>query len=136
MPLLALRAAPGRHRAGDAMDVLDDGDTNLTVRTTRFPTHHTHGTGCTYATATTVPQPAGAGHTPGPLVFAGGPSLACGPSVRGRGRWRTAGARSGVRSMGARLIIGGSGAVQWQGENAKRLHAPHASNTTPPYRST
>lgn len=36
-----------------------DGDTNLTVRTTRFPTRHTHhGTGCTYAAATTTPQPA------------------------------------------------------------------------------
>ncbi|GIV90277.1 MAG: hypothetical protein KatS3mg055_2795 [Chloroflexus sp.] len=34
--------------------------------------------------------------------------------------------------MGARLIIGGSGAVQWQGENAKRLQAPHAPNPTPP----
>ncbi|MGB9754350.1 bifunctional hydroxymethylpyrimidine kinase/phosphomethylpyrimidine kinase [Roseiflexus castenholzii] len=83
--MLTLRAAPGHHRSGDAMDVLDDGDTNLTVRAAHFPTRHTHGTGCTYAAATTVPQPAGADHTPGPPVLAGSPSLARSPSAQGRG---------------------------------------------------
>ncbi|WP_157042576.1 bifunctional hydroxymethylpyrimidine kinase/phosphomethylpyrimidine kinase [Roseiflexus castenholzii] len=138
--------------------MLYDGDTNLTLRAARIPTRHTRGTGCTCAAAT-IALPARRLPVEQDLhrdrqSLPGGPSLTRGPSARGRVRWRTAGrdCRSSVRfeatlnsrrsNRAARLIIGGSDPVHrstggtWRGESAKRLQAPHAPNTTTPYRST
>jgi hydroxymethylpyrimidine/phosphomethylpyrimidine kinase len=41
----------GGHLAGDAVDLLTDGDTQLELRTDRIDVKHTHGTGCTLASA-------------------------------------------------------------------------------------
>jgi hydroxymethylpyrimidine/phosphomethylpyrimidine kinase len=41
----------GHLSAGDAVDLLTDGDTVLELRADRLPTVHTHGTGCTLASA-------------------------------------------------------------------------------------
>jgi hydroxymethylpyrimidine/phosphomethylpyrimidine kinase len=41
----------GGHLAGDAIDLLTDGDTVLELRAERMDTRHTHGTGCTLASA-------------------------------------------------------------------------------------
>jgi hydroxymethylpyrimidine/phosphomethylpyrimidine kinase len=41
----------GHLAAGDAVDLLTDGDTVLELRAERQPTIHTHGTGCTLASA-------------------------------------------------------------------------------------
>ncbi|MEM8530132.1 MAG: bifunctional hydroxymethylpyrimidine kinase/phosphomethylpyrimidine kinase [Chloroflexota bacterium] len=44
----------GGHLAGDIVDVLYDGTSFHTLRSPRIPTRHTHGTGCTYASAITA----------------------------------------------------------------------------------
>jgi hydroxymethylpyrimidine/phosphomethylpyrimidine kinase len=41
----------GGHAAGDALDVLDDGQRFHHFSATRIPTKNTHGTGCTYSAA-------------------------------------------------------------------------------------
>ena len=41
----------GGHLEGDAVDLLTDGDTELELRSPRLPTRHSHGTGCTLASA-------------------------------------------------------------------------------------
>jgi hydroxymethylpyrimidine/phosphomethylpyrimidine kinase len=41
----------GGHLAGDAVDLLTDGDTVLELRAARLDNAHTHGTGCTLASA-------------------------------------------------------------------------------------
>jgi hydroxymethylpyrimidine/phosphomethylpyrimidine kinase len=41
----------GGHLAGDAVDLLTDGDTVLELRAPRLDNRHTHGTGCTLASA-------------------------------------------------------------------------------------
>jgi hydroxymethylpyrimidine/phosphomethylpyrimidine kinase len=41
----------GGHLAGDAVDLLTDGDTVLELRAPRLDNMHTHGTGCTLASA-------------------------------------------------------------------------------------
>lgn len=41
----------GGHLAGDAVDVLTDGDVELVLRAQRLDNRHTHGTGCTLASA-------------------------------------------------------------------------------------
>lgn len=41
----------GGHLEGDPMDLLDDGERVVRFPTERFPTPHTHGTGCTFASA-------------------------------------------------------------------------------------
>jgi hydroxymethylpyrimidine/phosphomethylpyrimidine kinase len=41
----------GGHLAGDAVDLLTDGDTVLELRAPRLDNTHTHGTGCTLASA-------------------------------------------------------------------------------------
>jgi len=41
----------GGHLSGDAVDLLTDGDTRLFLRAQRSPNRHTHGTGCTLASA-------------------------------------------------------------------------------------
>jgi hydroxymethylpyrimidine/phosphomethylpyrimidine kinase len=41
----------GGHLAGDAVDLLTDGETYLELREARLHTPHTHGTGCTLASA-------------------------------------------------------------------------------------
>ncbi len=41
----------GGHLPGDAVDLLYDGDQFQEFRASRIPTRHTHGTGCTYASA-------------------------------------------------------------------------------------
>jgi hydroxymethylpyrimidine/phosphomethylpyrimidine kinase len=41
----------GGHLAGDAVDLLTDGRTELELRTDRIDVVHTHGTGCTLASA-------------------------------------------------------------------------------------
>jgi hydroxymethylpyrimidine/phosphomethylpyrimidine kinase len=42
----------GGHLPGDeVMDLLDDGEEVLVLRSPRVPTRHTHGTGCTYSAA-------------------------------------------------------------------------------------
>jgi len=41
----------GGHLAGDAVDLLTDGDTSLELRAPRLDNRHTHGTGCTLASA-------------------------------------------------------------------------------------
>jgi len=44
----------GGHLAGDAIDVLWDGETLREFPAVRIPTRHTHGTGCTYSAAITA----------------------------------------------------------------------------------
>jgi len=44
----------GGHLEGDALDILFDGTTFETFTTERFPTKHTHGTGCTFSAAITA----------------------------------------------------------------------------------
>jgi hydroxymethylpyrimidine/phosphomethylpyrimidine kinase len=41
----------GGHLAGDAVDLLSDGDTAIELRAPRLEVAHTHGTGCTLASA-------------------------------------------------------------------------------------
>jgi hydroxymethylpyrimidine/phosphomethylpyrimidine kinase len=41
----------GGHLAGDAVDLLTDGSTMVELRAPRFDNRHTHGTGCTLASA-------------------------------------------------------------------------------------
>jgi hydroxymethylpyrimidine/phosphomethylpyrimidine kinase len=41
----------GGHLAGDAVDLLTDGDTRVELRAPRHDNRHTHGTGCTLASA-------------------------------------------------------------------------------------
>jgi hydroxymethylpyrimidine/phosphomethylpyrimidine kinase len=41
----------GGHLAGDAVDLLTDGDTEVVLRGPRLDNRHTHGTGCTLASA-------------------------------------------------------------------------------------
>jgi hydroxymethylpyrimidine/phosphomethylpyrimidine kinase len=41
----------GGHLPGDAVDLLYDGARMVELRAKRIPTRHTHGTGCTYASA-------------------------------------------------------------------------------------
>ncbi|ROQ93572.1 bifunctional hydroxymethylpyrimidine kinase/phosphomethylpyrimidine kinase [Desulfosoma caldarium] len=41
----------GGHLPGDPMDIMDDGETVRRFPTTRYDTPHTHGTGCTFASA-------------------------------------------------------------------------------------
>jgi hydroxymethylpyrimidine/phosphomethylpyrimidine kinase len=41
----------GGHLPGDPVDLLTDGDTRLFLRARRSPNRHTHGTGCTLASA-------------------------------------------------------------------------------------
>jgi hydroxymethylpyrimidine/phosphomethylpyrimidine kinase len=41
----------GGHLAGDAVDLLSDGDTAIELRAPRLDNAHTHGTGCTLASA-------------------------------------------------------------------------------------
>ncbi|MEJ5349129.1 MAG: bifunctional hydroxymethylpyrimidine kinase/phosphomethylpyrimidine kinase [Desulfosoma sp.] len=41
----------GGHLPGDPMDILDDGETVSRFPTVRYDTPHTHGTGCTFASA-------------------------------------------------------------------------------------
>jgi len=41
----------GGHLAGDAVDLLFDGERAIEFRSTRFDNRHTHGTGCTLASA-------------------------------------------------------------------------------------
>lgn len=41
----------GGHLPGDPMDILDDGQRVVRFPTTRYETPHTHGTGCTFASA-------------------------------------------------------------------------------------
>ncbi len=41
----------GGHLAGDAVDLLTDGRSEYEFRATRLDNHHTHGTGCTLASA-------------------------------------------------------------------------------------
>ncbi|OHV40519.1 bifunctional hydroxymethylpyrimidine kinase/phosphomethylpyrimidine kinase [Parafrankia soli] len=53
--LLALGPAwvlvKGGHLPGDAVDLLTDGSTDILLRAERLPREHTHGTGCTLASA-------------------------------------------------------------------------------------
>jgi len=44
----------GGHLAGDATDVLWDGETLREFPAARIDTRHTHGTGCTYSAAITA----------------------------------------------------------------------------------
>ena len=44
----------GGHLAGDAVDLLSDGTTELWLRATRHGNRHTHGTGCSLASAIAV----------------------------------------------------------------------------------
>ncbi len=41
----------GGHLAGDAVDLLTDGDVEVVLRAPRLPNRHTHGTGCSLASA-------------------------------------------------------------------------------------
>lgn len=41
----------GGHLTGDAVDLLTDGDVEVVLRGPRLPNQHTHGTGCTLASA-------------------------------------------------------------------------------------
>jgi hydroxymethylpyrimidine/phosphomethylpyrimidine kinase len=41
----------GGHLSGDAVDLLTDGDSRVELRAQRFDNRHTHGTGCTLASA-------------------------------------------------------------------------------------
>lgn len=41
----------GGHLQGDAEDIMYDGRTLISLREARIPTHHTHGTGCIFASA-------------------------------------------------------------------------------------
>ena len=88
----------GGHLAGDAVDLLTDGDTSLELRSPRLDNRHTHGTGCTLASALaselakgrSVPEAAEAAKTYVTGALAAGFALGAGIGPVDHGwRWRT-----------------------------------------------